>query len=106
MSTRRFDGRVGSWWTRMSQDRLGSGMDNRNTLDVTAAQSPGVESRIMTIRTLVLISTALLCGVPLAAQQASTPAPQMPAEYAAVLQAVGRQGDYKDNVLKVNIPRS
>jgi len=31
--------------------------------------------------------------------------PPMPAEYAAVLSAVGRQGDYKDNVLKVNVPR-
>ena len=30
----------------------------------------------------------------------------MPAEYAAVLQTLGRPGDYKDNVLKVNIPRS
>jgi hypothetical protein len=29
----------------------------------------------------------------------------MPAEYAAALQTLGRQGDYKDNVLKVNIPR-
>lgn len=37
---------------------------------------------------------------------AQTPAPQMPAEYAAVLQTLGRPGDYKDNVLKVNIPRS
>jgi hypothetical protein len=30
----------------------------------------------------------------------------MPAEYAAVLKTLERQGDYKDNVLKVNIPRS
>ena len=35
------------------------------------------------------------------------PAPAaMPAEYSAVLQTLGKQGDYKDNVLKVNIPRS
>jgi hypothetical protein len=32
--------------------------------------------------------------------------PAMPAEYAAVLQTLARQGDYKDNVLKVNIPRN
>src|SRR5213075_1198181 len=30
----------------------------------------------------------------------------IPADYSAVLQSLGRQGDYKDNVLKVNIPRS
>ena len=41
-----------------------------------------------------------------AAAFAQTPAPQMPAEYSGVLQTLGRQGDYKDNVLKVNIPRN
>lgn len=46
----------------------------------------------------------LLAASAAAAQQASTPA--MPPEYAAVLQAVGRQGDFKDNVLKVNVPRN
>jgi hypothetical protein len=30
----------------------------------------------------------------------------MPAEYSTVLSGIGRQGDFKDNVLKVNIPRS
>lgn len=30
----------------------------------------------------------------------------MPADYAAVLQTLGKQGDFKDGVLKVNIPRS
>lgn len=33
-------------------------------------------------------------------------AQEMPAEYKAVLDALARQGDYKDTVLKVNIPRS
>lgn len=33
-------------------------------------------------------------------------AQQMPAEYAGVLKTLNRQGDYKDNVLKVNIPRN
>jgi len=33
-------------------------------------------------------------------------AQEMPADYAAVLKTLGKQGDYKDNVLKVNIPRS
>ena len=30
----------------------------------------------------------------------------MPAEYQSVLTALGKQGDFKDNVLKVNIPRN
>src|SRR5215472_9234679 len=30
----------------------------------------------------------------------------MPADYEGVLKALGRQGDFKANVLKVNIPRS
>jgi hypothetical protein len=30
----------------------------------------------------------------------------MPAEYDAVLKSLGKQGDYKSNVLKVNIPRN
>src|SRR6187397_1955734 len=30
----------------------------------------------------------------------------MPADYSAVLTSLGRQGDFKDGVLKVNIPRS
>jgi len=33
-------------------------------------------------------------------------AQEMPADYAAVLKTLNRQGDYKDNVLKVNIPRN
>lgn len=31
---------------------------------------------------------------------------EMPSDYAAVLKTLGRQGDYKANVLKVNIPRN
>src|SRR5215216_6383760 len=33
-------------------------------------------------------------------------AQDMPADYAGVLKTLNRQGDYKDNVLKVNIPRN
>ena len=33
-------------------------------------------------------------------------AQDMPAEYQQVLTALGKQGDFKDNVLKVNIPRN
>src|SRR5215831_6474134 len=31
---------------------------------------------------------------------------QMPAEYEQVLKTLGKQGDFKDNVLKINIPRN
>ena len=33
-------------------------------------------------------------------------AQDIPAEYQQVLTALGKQGDYKANVLKVNIPRN
>jgi hypothetical protein len=33
-------------------------------------------------------------------------AQNMPADYDAVLKTLGKQGDFKDNVLKINIPRS
>src|ERR1700757_5258834 len=33
-------------------------------------------------------------------------AQEVPADYQAVLQTLGKQGDYKDSVLKVNIPRN
>ncbi len=33
-------------------------------------------------------------------------AQEMPADYAGVLKTLNKQGDYKDNVLKVNIPRN
>src|SRR5215218_3432925 len=54
---------------------------------------------LIALLSLTMISSA-------AAQQAPASAPAMPADYAAVLQTVARQGDFKDNVLKVNIPRN
>ena len=42
---------------------------------------------------------ALFCVSPLLAQE-------IPAEYQQVLTSLGKQGDFKDNVLKVNIPRN
>src|SRR5438270_12915281 len=45
------------------------------------------------------VSLALLTGVVASAQQ-------MPAEYQQVLTTLGKQGDFKDQVLKVNIPRN
>src|SRR3954452_8454125 len=42
----------------------------------------------------------------LLASAAVAAAQTMPADYDAVLKALGKQGDYKSNVLKVNIPRN
>lgn len=41
-----------------------------------------------------------------AAAPAAPPPQSMPAEYTAVLEALGRQGDFRDGVLKVNVPRN
>jgi hypothetical protein len=54
----------------------------------------------------VAVVVCLFSSIVATAQQAPASGAQMPADYAAVLQAVGRQGDFKDNVLKVNVPRS
>jgi hypothetical protein len=49
--------------------------------------------------TSIVLATVLACA-------ASATAQDIPADYAGVLKTLGRQGDYKDNVLKVNIPRN
>ena len=49
------------------------------------------------------IGVALITGPSLAS---AAQAQQMPAEYDQVLKTLGKQGDFKANVLKVNIPRS
>ena len=48
-----------------------------------------------TTSVLVLLASATLAG-----------AQEMPPRYAAVLEALGKKGDFKDGVLKVNIPRT
>jgi uncharacterized protein DUF1259 len=48
----------------------------------------------------VILLAAALCVATVAAAQ------EIPAEYQQVLTALGKQGDFKDNVLKVNIPRN
>jgi hypothetical protein len=45
-------------------------------------------------------------AVALLSSGAATSAQQMPAEYQQVLSTLSKQGDYKANVLKVNIPRN
>src|SRR5438270_1590494 len=46
-----------------------------------------------------------LIGMLLATAGAAA-AQSMPADYDAVLKALGKQGDFKENVLKINIPRN
>jgi hypothetical protein len=53
---------------------------------------------------VMIRSTTLLIATLALTQLAS--AQDMPAEYAGVMKTLNRQGDYKDNVLKVNIPRN
>src|SRR5437867_5824146 len=51
------------------------------------------------VRSLIL---CVICCTGLAAGQAQ----EMPREYQEVLRALGKTGDFKANVLKVNIPRN
>src|SRR5262249_60877382 len=51
-------------------------------------------------RIVVIGLAAFLSSAPLASAQ------DIPAEYQQVLTALGKQGDFKANVLKVNIPRN
>jgi hypothetical protein len=54
----------------------------------------------MKSRILFSAVLGLACATAALAQQS------MPADYSAVLSTLGRQGDFKDGVLKVNIPRN
>src|SRR6478735_2121396 len=47
-----------------------------------------------------------LVAAGIAAAPMSARAQGVPAEYQQVLSTLGKQGDFKDNVLKVNIPRN
>ena len=58
----------------------------------------------MMIRRLAIGATACAWLMSGGARPAS--AQEVPAEYQAVLKALGKGGDYKDSVLKVNIPRN
>lgn len=52
------------------------------------------------------MKNAAIAAVLLAGLASTAWAQEMPAEYKQVLTALGKQGDYKANVLKVNIPRN
>ena len=55
------------------------------------------------MRSFRLIALAAILSTPLTSGSAQ--AQEIPAEYKAVLAALGKSGDFKDGVLKVNIPR-
>jgi hypothetical protein len=56
------------------------------------------------MRSLKSVSRLALVAVLLVSASAS--AQEMPADYKAVLSALGKSGDFRDGVLKVNIPRN
>jgi protein-tyrosine-phosphatase len=49
---------------------------------------------------VLMLAVSVLAGGPIASAE------DVPADYGAVLTALGKKGDYKDGVLKVNIPRT
>src|SRR5215207_8028664 len=51
-----------------------------------------------------VLAGSLVCASTASAQ--TSPAPSMPSEYDAVMSTLEKKGDYKDGVLKVNIPRN
>src|SRR5215204_7821016 len=59
--------------------------------------------RVAMLRISIAILLVAATG---AAKAADAQAPDVPAEYQQVLATLGKQGDFKDNVLKVNIPRN
>src|SRR5690242_333806 len=56
--------------------------------------SKGVPMKISSFATILILAATVAF------------AQEMPAEYASVLKTLGKQGDYKANVLKINIPRN
>ena len=56
--------------------------------------SKGVTMKMSNIAAILVVTAAIASGQ------------EMPADYASVLKTLGRQGDYKADVLKVNIPRN
>ena len=47
-----------------------------------------------------------ICALPALGSRAAAKAQEVPAEYQSVLNSLGRQGDFKAGVLKINVPRS
>lgn len=51
------------------------------------------------MRIAIILSAALVCSAPAWSQD-------MPAEYTAAMNTLGKKGDFKDGVVKINIPRN
>jgi len=47
-----------------------------------------------------------ICALPALGSRVAAQAQEIPAEYQSVLKSLGRQGDFKAGVLKINVPRS
>src|SRR5437764_437696 len=59
------------------------------------------------LRRLTSLSIPVLaCSMVVFTLANAAPAQEMPSDYQQVLKSVGKSGDYKSNVLKVNIPRN
>jgi hypothetical protein len=78
-------------------------------LDVSIAQCTMRRRTVKLLTEVIMVPwfvrRGLALGVMLLVGGTAT-AQEMPAEYQQVLTTLGKQGDFKDNVLKVNIPRS
>ncbi len=59
---------------------------------------------MLAVRRHVLLVTLL--GAALSSAGAAAQTPSVPADYQSVLTSLGRSGDFKDGVLKVNVPRN
>ena len=55
---------------------------------------------------MVWLRSIAMSAAAIAFASAGARAQEVPAEYTAVLSALGKTGDFKDGVLKVNIPRN
>src|SRR5439155_8026478 len=68
-------------------------------MDRVQSENGGTRMSQRSVSRLILLATTRWTASVVAAQD-------VPAEYQQVLTTLGKQGDFKDNVLKVNIPRN
>src|SRR5207237_6684575 len=61
----------------------------------------GASTMLKSIREMLFISTFILTLAP-----TSAPAQNIPTDYQEVLKSLDKKGDFKDGVLKVNVPRN
>src|SRR5579872_7409249 len=71
-----------------------------------ACSSNIVNNRLKWVDQEGVMNRSLTCAVVWLALAATAFAQDVPADYQQVLTMLGKQGDYKANVLKVNIPRN